>query len=151
MYVQIFETPLGGNAGGRVRVVCAMADPIHNEEFERQHVSRNKQIEDLSTHAETRRANRGIWVNGEKEGDGSRNSLEIRTREALIVQKPSLECQGTMKVRILKKRDVKGPKTKPGMPACFEDTELEARWNALSGPPVAVKYMTPPDMPEKST
>jgi len=37
------------------------------------------------------------------------------------------------------------------MPACFKDTDLEAKWNAVSGNPVAMKYIPPPDVPETLT
>jgi len=71
MHEQRLETRMDGNARGRARVVCAMADSIHNEGFERQHISRNKQIEDLSTYAKVESESREVKLYIEKECDES--------------------------------------------------------------------------------
>lgn len=104
---------------------------IHNEEFERQHASRNRQIRrSIDSYRDWKRKQR-IWREWRERGRWIPKLTRNQSERGANSPKPSLECQRTLKVRILKKSDVKGPKPKPDIPACFEGTDLEARWNAL--------------------
>jgi len=62
-----------------------------------------------------------------------------------------LGCMGSQTTFEIRAKGAEGPRIQPSKPACFRGIDLEARWNTLSGPPVVMRYIPPPDMPETPT